>query len=59
MSKTWRTSELEDYYYEVDISEAIEQAHESAYERAYQVQRQRELALWQRRNSDHGKPPLP
>ena len=58
MSKTWQTSEKEDYYYEVDINEAIEAAHQSAFERAYQAQCKRELALWERRrNSDLGITP--
>jgi len=55
MSKTWRTTSEEDYYYEAGVFEAveaaIEKAHNSAYERAYQAQCQRELALWERRNN--------
>ena len=55
MGRTWGTTERDEYYYETDINELIEKAHERAYERAYQVQCKRELALWERRrNSDHG-----
>ena len=53
MGKTWsRTHEAEDYYYEVDINEMIENAYSSAYERAYQTQCERERALWERRSNN-------
>jgi hypothetical protein len=54
MGRTWGATEKDDYFYEVDINEAIERAHQQAYERAYQAQRRRESVLWERRNSDHG-----
>jgi hypothetical protein len=58
MAKTWGATERDDYYYEADINELIESAHEKAYERAYQAQCKRELALWERRrNSDLGNVP--
>jgi hypothetical protein len=59
MSKTWRHTDAEDYYYEANINEVIEAAYETAYERAYRAQCQRELALWERRklNSDTRQAP--
>jgi hypothetical protein len=59
MGRTWRHTDAEDYYYEINISKAIEAADEAAYERAYAAQCRREQALWERRklNSDTRQAP--